>query len=117
VRTYIAETYAKAGQYNLAAREYMRAIALDATLQDAFCKLADVYRNDGKLKSAVQHYLKCVELQPTHKEAWKWLGQCYRDLGGKQNGRRAIDAYQHHFKANPTDPENEEIKLQLSETD
>ena len=65
------------GEYEKAAEEFQRALALDSTNDDATRGLATSYEKLGRLDTAEQTFKKAIDLRPQYWAGYAWLGGFY----------------------------------------
>ena len=69
------------GNYEKAAREYVKAVKADPGYAEAHSNLGFSYRKQGKFDKAVRSYKKAIELDPELAEAHEYLGEAYAEMG------------------------------------
>lgn len=97
----------QAGDLLPAVREYLRALAIDPTLELTRFNLAALYLRLGEQEKAISQYDKLLELNPIHGKAYFNLGTLYSSLGRTS---QAIEAFE---KLLALEPENGPALLNL----
>ena len=81
---------ADAGDYEMAAAEYRRAIELDPADGDAYRRIGSVYERSGQLPEALAAYQKAVALDPRQYIDYQALGGYYFNRGAYEEAIRQM---------------------------
>jgi len=73
--------YAGKGQFDLAIKNYSKAIKLDPKFEYAYYDRGLAYKNKGQFDLAIQDYNKAIELNPKRFDAYNNRGNAYQALG------------------------------------
>jgi len=75
--------YEREGKYDLAIREYKRAISSDETLVTPIVNLGNVYFKEGEYTKAEKYYKKALNIDEINVEAANNLASLYIETGGQ----------------------------------
>ncbi|MDA2913585.1 tetratricopeptide repeat protein, partial [Acidobacteriia bacterium AH_259_A11_L15] len=77
VHVTLGTIYQGTGEYEKAAQEFERALALDPASDDAYRGLGTAYNALGKLAEAEQTYRRAIEIRRDYWAGYSWLGAFY----------------------------------------
>lgn len=105
-RFQLGKAYYEAGQWELAAGAYQKAIELDPAYQAAYVnlfELGNAYYEAGQWQLAADVYHKVIDLDPTYQAAYANLGATYYQ---QQRFELAITQYEKALELKPADGES-----------
>jgi tetratricopeptide (TPR) repeat protein len=79
------------GKYQLALKEFNKAITLTSNPEDAWFAIADLEYSIGNLQESISNYLKAVELNNNNFNSWYKLAETYIEIGMWLEGLKAFD--------------------------
>lgn len=109
-----ANAFYELGNFDLALKDYSRALSLDPYDADAYYNRGNTYSDLGDLDHAVSDYTAAIRLQPDHDFAYFNRGNCYLrqgDLG------QAVEDYKKAYALRPDDPIYQDILKELEVLD
>ncbi|HSB75854.1 MAG TPA: protein kinase, partial [Terriglobales bacterium] len=99
----MGDVYNEQGQYQLAANEFQKALALQGNQLDALRGLADAREKLGDLRNAEAAYRQAINLRPQYWAGYNWLGAFYyrqaRYPEAVQMFQRVVELAPQNFKA------------------
>ncbi len=75
------EAYQEKKQYQMAEKNYQKAVQIDPHYAEAHSNLGFSYRKQGKFEQAVKAYKRAIDLNPKLAEAHEYLGEAYVEMG------------------------------------
>ncbi len=75
------ESYQKQNRYELAARQYEKAVKADNKYAEAYSNLGYCYRKQGLFDQAISNYQTAIDLKPNLEEAHEYVGEAYAEMG------------------------------------
>jgi tetratricopeptide (TPR) repeat protein len=88
LRTYLAETYMKLGEYNTAIYAFEQAIENDSRLSYTYAKYGELMYQRGENQRAIELLHKALEIDPEHPEIMINLATVYKVSGDMDKARQ-----------------------------
>jgi tetratricopeptide (TPR) repeat protein len=103
----LGDVYGRRGDFERAAEEFKKAIAMKPNYADAYHNLANVYQGMGRIDEAIENYKKALQYNPRLWQSYNNLGAIYFNRGD------AVLAEESFKKAIEIDPSNPEPQKNL----